>query len=508
MVANLIEFPPPARVREEDTDPEFSDKLVDGPGNDDVEVPEADKKLVLDKTDDRLADLYDRPWPAGIRDRVRYDHSKQRWHVLAEKTSIWRPDETGMIYFLMAECLGRWMASAALDGATGKIAAYSVLLNQQKKESVLKALRWHRGIAMKGDEWDPDSNLLGCANGIVDLRTAKLIRGQHPELLVTRSTGIVYEPDAWQTKCPRFMSFLLEITSGNLELTQYLLRVLGYSLYGAQREQKFWVFIGNGQNGKGVLVKAVAHVLGDYAMFASSAMYMRSKHGDPGSSGPRADLMALQGKRFLTTSEPVQGAFNDELVKHHTGGDPVRARALHSNTELQFPPTWTIFFLTNNPPKLEDVGKSMQRRLRAVHFNEDFSGPRDDKNLEELFKGPEAVGILSTLVMQAALYFDAGLTEPEIVTDSSRQYIEENDPISEFIHDCCVIEPRVSVQSKLLFAEYMSWSAETGAEALTLSAFGAAIARRFTKEKRRNGIFHLGIRLKGAMELAAADQGS
>ena len=91
-------------------------------------------------------------------------------------------------------------------------------------------------------------------------------------------------------------------------------------------------------------------------MFASSAMYMRSKHGDPGSAGPRADLMALQGKRFLTPAEPVQGAFNDELVKHHTGGDPVRARALHSNTELQFPPTWTIFFLTNNPPKLEDVG--------------------------------------------------------------------------------------------------------------------------------------------------------
>ena len=514
MVANLIEFPgspsaddsptspgnarTPAYAREGD-DPAFDGQLIDSPDGD-VEVPEADKKLVLDKTDDRLADLYDRPWPKGIRNRVRYDHSKGRWHVWDKV--IWKPDETGEVYHLMADRLGVWLAAAAAEGSSGKVAAYSVLLNQTKKESVLKALRWHRSVAMRGDEWDPDPNLLGCTNGIVDLRTAQLLRGEHPELLVTRSTGLPYVPGAWSAGCQRFFQFLGEITSENLDLSKYLLRVFGYSLFGSQREQKFWVFIGNGENGKGVLVKTASHVLGDYAMAASSAMYMRTKHGDASSSGPRADLMALFGKRFLTTSEPVSGAFNDELVKQHTGGDPVRARALYSPTEIQFLPTWTIFFLTNNPPKLEDVGKSMQRRLRAVHFNEDFSGSRRDNDLEDHLKRDESVGILSLLIEEAANYHAEGLPEPEIVTEASRAYIEENDPLSEFIHDRCVVEPRVTAQGKLLYTEFLEWAASTGAETMSLSAFGSAITRRFRKDRRVTGAVYVGLRLKGAVEIA------
>ena len=56
-------------------------------------------------------------------------------------------------------------------------------------------------------------------------------------------------------------------------------------------------------------------------------------------------------------SEPNGGGqFNDEMVKAHTGDDPIRARALYSNDYAEFRPTHTIMIAANTPPKVSDVG--------------------------------------------------------------------------------------------------------------------------------------------------------
>jgi phage/plasmid-associated DNA primase len=52
------------------------------------------------------------------------------------------------------------------------------------------------------------------------------------------------------------------------------------------------------------------------------------------------------------------------MLKAHSGSDFIEARTLHSKTFKTFQPTHKIVFLTNNPPRTEDVGPSMQRRVR------------------------------------------------------------------------------------------------------------------------------------------------
>jgi putative DNA primase/helicase len=449
----------------------------------------------LSKEDDRLAAILARGGNLGIGDKVRYDHARQQWHVWDDVTGIWRPDLTRKIRKMIHDQAGEYMKDAS--PAEGKILL--TLLNDNKKTSVLASMMWMDGISMKGDEWDPDPNLLGCANGIVDLRTGELLTGR-PDLLVTKSTGIRYDPEAAPPKV--FAKFLRDITSGDADVADYILRVLGYSLYGHQKEQKFWVMVGQGQNGKGTLNLLMIHLLGDYGIFISPAMYMRTKNGTAASHQARVDLMELVGKRFAATSEPVKGEFNDELIKAHTGEDPIRARGIFQNHEIQFMPTHTLFLATNNPPRLEDVGKSMQRRLRAIHFLEQFEGPRKDKFLLEKMKA-ESEGILRLLVMSAMRWQTDELPEPEKVLEWSSAYINENDPLSEWVYDCCVLDPRATEGAKLLADSFNDWANRNAADTMSAQGFGQAISRRFRKTKTRTGWVYLGLRLKNAVEWAA-----
>ncbi len=463
-------------------------KGADGPGGPEVS-----------KADDRLADFLDRPWPKGFSDRFRFDHERDQWHIRPEKGSIWAPDTTGEVFELLRDRLmTRWLPAQT---SAASITALASLLNLPKKKSVLESFSYRRSVALEGSEWDQDPYLVGAPNGIIDLRDGRLIAEPHPEWLISRSVAVPYDPNSDAARdCPQFLNFLGQITANDTDKAGYLLRLFGYALFGLQTEQKFWLFTGIGQNGKGTLTRVMAHIFGDYAMAPSAALYMRSKNGSPPSSAARADLIALHGIRLAPMSEPEGGAFNDELIKAHTGEDPIRARALYK-AEIEFRPTHTIIVATNHPPRVEDVGKSMQRRVRVVPFTEVFDGARRDLRLEDKLK-TESVGILALLVRYAGLWWDEqDLAEPASVTSASAAYIEENDLLSEFVYDRCVVSGQASVAARALYDAYSDWSARSeNARPMTQTEFGTAISRRFQKRRSAAGQHYFGLRLKTAFE--------
>ncbi len=449
-------------------------------------VPEQE----ISRHDDDLATLLQAD---GITEEIRYDHARGQWHYWNKWR--WQKDATAKVYNIV------YRHTKALLGATqseSKAKALISLYDQSKKESVLKTLASRPDIAMVGDEWDTQPWLVGCRNGTLDLRDLSFHTEPHPEWLVTRSVKADWNPDA---RCPLFEKFLREIMSGDEELVMYLLHVLGYSLFGWQREQKFWMFVGQGQNGKGTLAKVMAYVLGEYSDSPSAELYMKTRMGASSASAPRAELVKLQGIRFAWMSEPQGGAFNDELVKAHTGDDPIQARPLYSNDFITFRPTHTIVFLTNDPPRTEDVGLSMRRRARLIRFLEDFTGDREDKTLEEKLRA-EADGILQLLAACAQSWALGNMVEPQKVSNWSSDYIEENDPIARFVQERCVVDYGVYTSGALLYDAYVSWCRDLALEPKSQTGFGIAASKRFKKEKGHSGAVYKGIGLKGAMTLA------
>lgn len=87
-------------------------------------------------------------------------------------------------------------------------------------------------LATAPDAWDPDPWLLGCANGVVELRTG-ILREGWPEEMISRSTGIAYDSDA---ACRRWMQFLGEVFAGDEELVSWYGLLIGTSLVGVVQE--------------------------------------------------------------------------------------------------------------------------------------------------------------------------------------------------------------------------------------------------------------------------------
>jgi putative DNA primase/helicase len=447
----------------------------------------------LTNRDDYLAAMLAQPHPLGIGDRVRFDHSTSLWHIWDEVR--WAPDRTLRIHELVRERLVAWLTSTTINFSADSAKVYTSLMDFSKKIAVLKTLSSIPGIAMTGEEWDQHPNLIGFNNGVLNLETLVLDTQPDPALLISRSTNLDWDDNA---DFKPFYAFLDDIMGGDVDLTDYLLRVLGYSMIGTNREQKFWMWVGQGQNGKGVLARVAAQALGDYAATPPDTLYMRTRYGSASSDKPRPELLKLQGSRFTYMSEPQGGQFNEEMLKAHTGNDFIEARTLHSKTFKTFQPTHKIVFLTNNPPRTDDVGPSMQRRVRIVWFEQDYRDPaRNDVTLEERLKSiPNLQGAIRAMAVAAQMYLQSGLPEPQKVADWSRAYIEENDPISSFISDMCVVDNNALESAGQMWRAFEGWCQRNGAEKIGQTGFGLALARKFTRRARSSGNFYEGVRLK------------
>src|SRR5262249_49727029 len=157
--------------------------------------------------------------------------------------------------------------------------------------------------------------LLNCTNGVVDLRSGRLLPHDRG-LWITKQVPFAFDPDA---QCPRFLSFLSEITEGNASLIAFLARALGYSLTGSAKDQCFFIAWVVGANGKSTLLGLFRELLGDYAR-NTPVQTLMPRRGDGGAS---SDLVRLRGARYVTAAEAeANQKLAESLLKQLTGGDP------------------------------------------------------------------------------------------------------------------------------------------------------------------------------------------
>jgi putative DNA primase/helicase len=437
----------------------------------------------------------------------RYDHVAEQWHVW--NGTLWAPDVVGDVNKQAFSAVRQ-----AFHGETTEAdrKALLKLLNIAPQARALQALAFEDDFKTDGSDWDQDPNLIGTDSGIVDLRIGKLVEAT-PEQLITRSTGAKFlgleEGVALSEYAPEFMKALMEWTSGDTEQAMFLLLWFGSSLFGVTPEQRFMLMTGTGRNGKGALKHAILQAVGEYGTQPDANLYMRSRHGAARSDAARADLMALKGKRITFFSEPSGGRFDEELLKSHTGGDIITARALYSNAMVSWAPTHSITFLTNELPEVDDVGPSMAARVMVTDFRERFDGDRENKKLYDLLTD-ERDGILTILVNAARLWYKHGLELPERVVKASEGFISTSDPVANALNDAFVVESGASVSPQVAYDTFCDWyRANYDREPMSQVKFSQTLERKgFKKSRTAHSRSILGLRALGAVEQAERDDES
>ena len=423
-------------------------------------------------------------------DRIRYDHERERF--LLWRSHRWEADKDGERYRLAVQA-ARTRQHAAIELGDDDLRKYGRACESvAKQESMLKALSRLKEVADGGGRWDANPNLIGVANGVVDLTTGTLRPGKQEDL-ITLGVPIAFDPAA---KAPRWEQYLLEVFDGDEELVGFIQRAVGYSLTGSTKEQVMLLCHGKGSNGKSIFLNVLRALGGDYATNIASDT-IKKKRGGP--ENHPAEIAALVGRRIVTCSEtPEAASINDERIKALVGGDIQTARFMRGNP-FDFRPVLKLWLATNHLPKVEDDSEGFWRRMRLVPFERQFRGADRDNDLEDKLTA-ELPGILAWAVRGAVEWFARGLQAPQKVLMATLQYRQSSDPLADFITERCVIGKEQRCGAGELYKAYLAWCESQGirsVEALTNQAFGRRVAESFGKTRGTHGVYiYQGIRVR------------
>jgi putative DNA primase/helicase len=359
--------------------------------------------------------------------------------------------------------IGSWTSPIAaavkeLRAAAGKIK------NLRGIESALTLAQSH--LRVPDDAWDRDPYLLSVPNGVVDLRTSELLPPV-PAQRITKMAGAIYDPCA---KSEVFQKFLEQVQP-DPKMRDYLQRLAGYSAVGMANEQKFFVFVGGGANGKGTYGGVTMDALGAYAVKAPMGMLAQHDAGRP-----RNDLAMLAGARLVSISETPENLRIDEAtIKAMTGQDEISARYLHQEF-FKFRPCFSPILDTNHAPRPRESGEAIWRRLVIVPWTVIIPGEMRDQHLREKLL-EELPGILAWIVAGAKKYLEEGLPPTPEITESTRAHRSSCDEMGRWLECCVEHTPHSSTQSTALYEEFLSWNHAEGIE-LPISR------RKFTERLR------------------------
>lgn len=418
--------------------------------------------------------------------RLKYDHRRRRW--LIWKSHRWETDSNGEIDRLALETTRERLRKAAdiQDPDKCKRAVKWALgsENRGRLAALVDLARSLHPITDAGESWDSNPWLLGCKNGVVDLRTGDLRPGKPGDLL-TMTTGIKYDP---QAKAARFEQFLSEVFNGDSELVEFTQRAAGYSLTGDIREHMLFLCWGKGANGKSTLLNALRASLGEYATNTPFSTFELNQ------SNQTNDIAALYGLRFVTASETSESKrMNEARVKAITGGDPVTARFLFGEY-FTYQPTYKVWLAMNHKPGITGTDEGIWRRIRLIPFTVSFKG-REDKTLANTLEA-ERQGILAWAVRGALKWQSGGLTEPRAVLAATEEYRQESDLLAKFLADCTIPVAGAKVKGSDLYRAYSEWCKSNNEKELTGTAFGRQIKDRGIDSSRHSGnVWYLEIGL-------------
>jgi putative DNA primase/helicase len=374
--------------------------------------------------------------------RLRFDHARQRW--LIWRRNRWQEDRKGAVNEAAQYAARRRLREArrmpaGSTDANGKPDAEAIARreaiqwalrseNRGSRDSMLSTVQFREPIAIHSfaEGWDADPMLLGVPNGIVDLRTGKLRDADRIADKITMQTRVAFDPHA---KCPRWELFLSQVFCGDQEMVSWIGRVMGYSLTGDVREDRWFDLHGSGGNGKSTLLGVWCYLLGDYGHTAPITLVEQGQNA-------RFQTTDLQHRRCVLLSEVSQGSsVNDSMLKLLTGRDLIPAEIKHVQGVFHFDPTHKLFVMGNHKMKVNDLSKAFWSRVCVVPLNHDFrQDPNREMGLLEYFKTQEAQGILSWGVRMCLEWQKRGLDPmPQQVRDASLQYQTSQDVLHDFL---------------------------------------------------------------------------
>jgi len=465
----------------------------------------------------------------SITNNIWYRYEEPNWVLVDSGTTLRKSISTELraIYTSLAnKCMEKQMALA-----TEKDDTFKFKKQQKQTEKVLGvcarlgSTNDKKNIMVEAKELfyddkfveklDSNPHLLCFKNGVVDFKE-KRFRRAYPEDYLTKCTNTNYRP----TDSVQDAVVMKEITDfmhqlfPEKDVHDYMWEHLASTLIGVLPNQTWNMYIGDGQNGKSMLVEIMEHILGNYKGTVATNLITdrRTKIG-----GACPEIIGLKGLRYAVMQETQKGdRVNEGVMKQLTSGmDTIEGRGLYMPKVEVFYPQFKMVLCSNYLMDIKSNDHGTWRRIRVVPFkslftdnpvNDDPEKPyqfKIDHGLRDKCKGWTEV--FTSMLVDIAFQTQGFVKDCDAVLAASNAYRQSQDYIAEFISDRMVADPQGSLTKTELSVEFKSWYETTyGRGSPNIKEVQAHMDKKYKKCTKRK--VWLGVRISYDMHSAQIEE--
>ncbi len=352
--------------------------------------------------------------------------------------------------------------------------SYAVLKKANTASAVEHLARTDPMLSLVPEDFDKDIYKIGTPCGTVDLLTGELLKSKREDF-ITKTTSVA--PARKGHPHPKWDKFMQEVTQGDQDVIEYIQKICGYVLTGDISEQILIFIWGGGGNGKSVFLNVLKEIMADYKKTADMNILMASK----GERHP-TDLASLKGARLVTASETEAGrSWAMSKIKNMTGGEEISARFMRQDF-FEYTPQFKLVVIGNHAPQIKNVDDAVKRRFRVIPFR--FKPKEVNTNLQNELK-EEYPAIFRWMIDGCLKWKNEGLNTPKAVSETTREYINSQDVIGQWIEDCCFCSPDTKYEIKLLFKSWKMYAEEANVYEGTTKSFVDQVIQKIDGERCR-----------------------
>ena len=298
---------------------------------------------------------------------------------------------------------------------------------------------------------DTNPNLIAFTNGVWELKEYRF-RKALPCDYQSISVGFDYlsppYDDVLHLKVRKYWMSL----HPDCNQLQYVIKMFARQLYGDHGNELFHIHAGHlasAANGKSRFFEILHYCLGGYVQKFDVAVLTSKNRIEPGKPMPM--FSEWRGVRILYCPEPnADEKLNSGIMKELTGGEEIQYRLLYSNETQKFRPMYKMHTMCNDPPLVEGSDSGGRRRIRKIDYMSRFVDESEVDESRRMFKKDPAVSqefkddvemrMEFLHVLLDAFDYSYQFEMPDVIQQSSKQYLEENDPVHCFVQEYVIEE--------------------------------------------------------------------
>ena len=423
-------------------------------------------------------------------DQIRYNTDNQFWMMYNGK--YWQPDVYNNIKNYAELVIEEMKMSAKIndneDMRKAMMKNVKRSLQSGGKQALIKETEHLEGIPVMNSNFNYDGYLFNCESGVIDLKRKKILP-HNKDLMLSRFSPF----EVKYNKPKQWLKFLNEIFDDDKEVIAYIQRVFGYAMTGSTSEQCMFMLIGDGSNGKSLLLDILNIALGSYGETSNVDILLEQRNQSGGNLG---DVARLNGMRCVTTDEAkLNDKLNESAIKTMTSGiGNIVARFLYGK-EFTFTPKMKIFMASNYKPTIRGTDHGIWRRIKIIYFDKVIPDDEQDKGLKDkLLK--EMPDIIGWIVKGCIDWQKKGLREPKKFKNAQKDYRSEMDVVQRWIDEVCILNGDVKEKSSVLFENFSNYVKANKEFQLSHTMFGRNMGKKFTKRIFAGTVYYLGVKLK------------